>query len=74
MPSLKIRKIGNSLGVILPAEIIERLNLKENDQLHLVEEKDRLYLSQYDPEFAEWAEAYRNTKKKYKNSLRELSR
>ena len=38
MSTLKIRKIGNSLGVILPKEIIDRLYLKENDLLEIIEE------------------------------------
>ncbi|MEN6463407.1 MAG: AbrB/MazE/SpoVT family DNA-binding domain-containing protein [Syntrophomonas sp.] len=74
MASLKIRKIGNSLGVILPAEVIEHFNFKENDIIHLSEEKEGLHLSPYDPDFEEWAEAYRKTGRKYRNALRELAK
>ena len=31
--ALQIRKIGNSVGVILPKELLARLNLKEGDKL-----------------------------------------
>lgn len=74
MAPLKIRKIGNSLGVILPSEVIERFNFKENDVLHLTEEKEGLHLSPYDPEFEEWAEAYRQTERKHRDVLRELAK
>lgn len=74
MAVVKIRKVGNSLGMILPSEVIERLNLKENDILQLREENDGLRLSPYDPDFAEWAEAYRKTGRKYRNALRELAK
>jgi putative addiction module antidote len=74
MASLKIRKIGNSLGVILPAEIIEQFNFRENDILQLSAERDGLYMSLYNAEFEEWAEAYRKTERKHRNVLRELAK
>ncbi len=40
MSSIKIRKVGNSLGLILPKEVIERLNLKEGDSLQILEERN----------------------------------
>lgn len=36
MTKLKIRKIGNSLGVVLPKEIIEQLKVKEGDTLDVL--------------------------------------
>jgi len=74
MASLKIRKIGNSLGVILPADIIEKFNFREHDILHLSTERDGLHLSPYDPEFQEWVEAYRKTDRKHRDVLRELAK
>lgn len=40
MTQLKVRPIGNSLGVVLPKEILARLNLKSGDHLHLTEAPD----------------------------------
>jgi len=74
MTTVKIRKVGNSLGLILPADLIERLNLKENDVLQLMTEQDGLHLTPFDPEFAEWAQAYRNTERKFRNTLKELAK
>ena len=39
--ALQIRKIGNSVGVILPKELLARLNLKEGDKLYPVEQTGR---------------------------------
>ncbi|MGL4444884.1 MAG: AbrB/MazE/SpoVT family DNA-binding domain-containing protein, partial [Alsobacter sp.] len=36
--TLQVRKIGNSIGVILPKELLARLKLQEGDVLHVVEE------------------------------------
>lgn len=74
MTTLKIRKIGNSLGIILPKDVIEHLYLQENDILQLIKEPEGIYLTPYDSSFAEWAEAYRKTNKKYRNALKELSK
>ncbi len=74
MTTLKIRKVGNSLGIILPKEIIDRLFLQENDLVQMIEEPDGLRLTPYDAEFAEWAEAFRKTNTKYGNVLRELAK
>ncbi len=37
MTALKVRKVGNSLGVILPKEILDRLAVGDGDSLELVE-------------------------------------
>lgn len=39
-----IRKIGNSEGVILPKELLARMNLKTGDNVLVVQEGDELRL------------------------------
>ena len=39
--ALQIRKIGNSVGVILPKELLARLKLKEGDKFYPVEQPGR---------------------------------
>jgi putative addiction module antidote len=47
---LQIRRVGNSLGLILPKALLARLKLKEGDKLHIVEQTERgVKLSPYDP-------------------------
>jgi putative addiction module antidote len=69
-----VRRIGNSLGIILPKAIVERFQLKEGDEMNLVETEDGVMLSPFNGEFARWAKAYERTNKKHKNLLRALSK
>src|SRR5436309_2465195 len=47
---LTIKKVGNSLGFILPKDLLARLKLKEGDELHVVEQTERgIKLTPYDP-------------------------
>ena len=51
--ALQIEKIGNSVGVILPKELLARLNLKEGDKFYPVEQPDgSLRLSPFNPKHA----------------------
>ncbi len=72
---LQIRKIGNSLGVILTKETLARLNLKEGDKLHIVEQSERgIQLSAYDPKHAAAMEIGREIMDEYKDTFRELAK
>lgn len=72
---LQIRKIGNSVGLILPKELLARLKLKEGDQLHVVEQTERgLKLSPYDPKHAEAMEFARRSFRKYADTYKALAK
>lgn len=49
--TLKVRKIGNSLGMILPKAIAAKMKVEEGDALFVTEGPDGIVLSPYDPEF-----------------------
>jgi putative addiction module antidote len=49
MHALKLTQIGNSIGVILPKEVLARLKLQKGDTLHVTETPDGLALTPYDP-------------------------
>ena len=52
MIELKVRRIGNSLGVVLPKEAIKRLQTADGERLFLIEGSDGSYqLIPYDPAF-----------------------
>lgn len=70
----KIRKIGNSLGVTLPKQLLDELHLKSGDKLTIVKNGPNLELKPLDPEFEEWAKAYRQAKTEYKEVLKELAK
>ncbi|MCC5907314.1 MAG: AbrB/MazE/SpoVT family DNA-binding domain-containing protein [Balneolaceae bacterium] len=69
----KIRKIGNSLGVILPKQVIDELHLKTGDKVSIDRKGANLELRPIDPEFEEWAEAYRQINTDYKDVLKALA-
>ena len=71
---LKVRKIGSSLGVILPKEELAHLKVAEGDALYAVKREDGLQLQPYDPDFERKLEAFELTRKRYRNALRELAK
>lgn len=74
MVALKVRKVGNSLGLILPKDVAAKLRLSEGDTLYLTETKDGFRLTPYDPAFEEEMTAARRIMKKRRNALRELAK
>jgi putative addiction module antidote len=72
---LQIKKVGNSLGLILPKELLARLRLKEGDKFHIVEHTDRgIKLSPYDPKHAEGMEIARRSFRKYADTYKALAK
>jgi putative addiction module antidote len=71
---LKVTKIGNSLGVILPKELIANLKLDKGDALWVTENQVGYTLTPYDPGFGEQMDAARKIMKKRRNVLRELAK
>ena len=72
---LQVRKIGNSIGVILPKELAARLNLKEGDKLFPIEQSGGgLVLTPHDPDFERAMEVARRGMKRYQNALAELAK
>src|SRR3546814_12186315 len=51
MTSLTLTRIGNSVGVVLPKDVLARLRLGEGDALYLTDSPDVYRLTPYDPEF-----------------------
>jgi putative addiction module antidote len=74
MRTVKIRRIGNSLGATLPREVLERLKAGEGDTVFLTETRDGFELTPYNPEFGASLKAFERTRKKYRNALRELAK
>jgi len=75
MSALKLTQIGNSVGVILPKEILAKMNLEKGDTVYLTEAANGGFkLSPYDDEFERQMEAARRVMKKRRNVLRELAK
>jgi putative addiction module antidote len=74
MVRLTVRKVGNSLGVTLPAQAAQTLHVKEGDKLFLTEAPGGFRLTPYDPGFAETMEVAEDFMSRYKNALRDLAK
>jgi len=75
MIELKVRKFGNSLGVVLPKEVINRLHTGEGEPLFLVEAPDGAYqLTPYDPAFAKKMTKAEEIISRYRNTLHTLAK
>ena len=73
--TLKIRKVGNSFGLIVPKEVSDQLRLKEGDSMHAtIERGGEMRLTPFDPNFEKALEAFERTRGKYRNALRELAK
>jgi putative addiction module antidote len=72
--TIKLRKIGNSLGLILPKEVTDQLHVGEDDTVHYVVDTDGLHLTPFDPNFDAAMEAFEHTRRKYRNALRALAK
>ena len=75
MVELKVRKFGNSLGIVLPKEVINRLHTGEGEQLFLVEASDWSYLiTPYYPAFEKKMEKVEDIVNRYRNALHVLAK
>ena len=74
MAALKLISVGNSVGVVLPKEMLVKLGLQKGDTLHAVETPEGFRLTVADEEFdAQMTEA-RRLMKQWRNVLRELAK
>ncbi len=71
---VKVRKVGNSLGVILTRDVIESLGVTEGDELFAVRTPDGIRLTPYDPDFATAISSTRDYMRRHRDALHELSK
>jgi len=71
---LKIRKVGNSLGIVLPKEALAHLDVREGDTLTLTEAQDGVRITATNPEFSKTMAVFESLNRRYRNTLRELAK
>jgi putative addiction module antidote len=75
MVELKVRRFGNSLGVVLPKDVVNRLHTKDGEPLFLIEAPDGSYrLTPYDPVFEKKMAKAEEIVGRYRNTLQALSK
>ncbi len=72
---IEIKRIGNSDGLILPREVMQRLDLRRGQQMHLVElAGGGFQVLPYDPAFEETLEAADEIMDEYRDTLAALAK
>jgi putative addiction module antidote len=74
MHTAKVIKIGDSLGIVLPAGVVERLGLAPEQSLLLTETTTGFRLSKSDPELERQIRLGEAIMDEYRDTLRELAK
>jgi len=74
MTTLKLTQIGNSVGVILPKEILARLKLEKGDTVFVTDTPGGVVLTPFSADFEAQMTAARRIMKQRRNVLRELAK
>jgi len=72
--TVKLTQIGNSTGVVLPREILDKLRVERGDVLSVIETEDGIELTPYDPDFASQMEAAESVMREDRDVLRLLAK
>jgi len=73
--TVQLKKLGNSTGVILPKELMARLNLSAGDTFYAtLTPEGGIRFTPYDPKFDKAMEVARRGMKIYRNALAELAK
>jgi len=71
--TLKLTAIGNSVGLVLPKELLEQLRIGKGDLLHVLETPGGIELTPYDPEFAAQMDVAEEVMREDRDVLRKLA-
>ncbi len=70
---LKLTRIGNSVGVVLPRELLAQLRMEKGDEVYLSETPDGFKMTAYDADFAAQMEVAEKVMRRRRNLLHALS-
>lgn len=74
MQLLKLTQVGNSVGMILPKELLIRLRVEKGDTVYVTETPDGVLLTPYDPSIADQVAAGRQFMRDYRDAFHELAK
>ena len=74
MVALKLTQIGNSVGVILPKEVLARLKVEKGDTLYVTDAPSGVTLTPYDPSFETQLALGREFMREYRDTFRALAK
>ncbi|HET7274091.1 MAG TPA: hypothetical protein VFI91_02865 [Longimicrobiaceae bacterium] len=71
--TIKIRRVGGSLGAIFPKDLLEEMNLGEGDELTILRKGADYALTPRNADEEKMLEAFERGRKQYRNALRKLA-
>jgi len=74
MIALKLTQIGNSVGVILPKELLAKLKLEKGDTVFVTEAANGVNLSPYDPSLEDELALGREFMREYRDTFHQLAK
>jgi len=74
MQTLKLTQIGNSVGLILPKEVLARLKLEKGDTVFLTDAPGAVTITPYNPEFEEQLDIAREFMREYRDTFNALAK
>ncbi len=74
MVKLKVTTVGSSTGVVLPKEVLARLNIGKGDNLFLTDAPDGYRITPYNPYFERQMSLVRRVMNERRNVLKELAK
>ena len=74
MHMLKLTQVGNSVGVILPKDLLARLRVSKGDTVYVTETAEGVVLTPYDPAVAAQVEVGRKFMRDYRDTFHELAK
>jgi putative addiction module antidote len=74
MTTLKLTKIGNSVGAVFPKDLLARMNVDVGDVVYLTDSPDGIRVTPYNPSFERQMTVAEKVMKKRRSALRELSK
>jgi len=73
MFTVKVTTVGNSVGIILPRELLAKLRVDKGDMLYLVETPSGVELTPYDPQFAAQMQVLESVAREERDVLKKLA-
>jgi putative addiction module antidote len=71
--AVKITQIGNSVGIILPREVLNRLHVEKGDTLYVTDSPEGVQLSPYNAALAQKLEALEQVMRENRDVLKKLA-
>jgi putative addiction module antidote len=70
---VKVTTVGNSTGIVLPKELLQKLKIEKGDTLYVTETPDGVKLTSYDEKFLKVMDAATQIMRENRDVLRKLA-